>query len=85
MSINYCHVHDRFWDQDFLDMCPRCENEEDEMEQITYTLRSAKALKEAYKDAVKYQKDSFVFEGREYVRDYAKYLLQFLETKFGKF
>jgi hypothetical protein len=39
----------------------------------------AKKLKKEYDNAVKDSKKTFIFEGRELLTDYAKYLLEFLK------
>ena len=41
-------------------------------------------LKGAYRNAVRNGKDQFVFEGQAILTSYAKYLIQYLEMKFGK-
>ncbi len=49
---------------------------------IEFNPEKCKALKREYSKAVKDKKESFIFEGNEYVTSYAKYLLEFLKTKF---
>jgi hypothetical protein len=39
-------------------------------------------LKRAYTKAVNAGQDMFVFEGREWVTAYAKYAIEYLDTKF---
>ena len=34
MSIMRCEKHDRFFDSDFVEECPVCENEEDGYDEI---------------------------------------------------
>jgi hypothetical protein len=53
------------------------------MPNVSFTRESAQRLKQAYVRATKEGKQSFIFEGNEYVVDYAKYLLEYLATKFG--
>jgi len=43
-----------------------------------------KKLKESWKKAVEEKKDSFNFENQELVTDYAKYLIQYLKSKFDE-
>jgi hypothetical protein len=54
-------------------------------------LRLKKGYEQALKDCAEYNfstkqtnESTFTFEGNEYVVGYAKYLLQYLETQFGK-
>lgn len=46
-----------------------------------FTSNKFKALKTAYETAIKEQADTFIFEGKEYLVTYAKYLIEYLETK----
>ena len=39
-------------------------------------------LKKAYDRATSESKDMFTFEGNDYVTNYAKYLIEYLEEKF---
>lgn len=39
-------------------------------------------LKSRYKLAVEKNEDTFEFDGKTYVRGYAKYLIEYLESKF---
>jgi predicted GTPase len=39
-------------------------------------------LRIAYETAKKEKADSFIFEGNEYLTDYARYLLEYLDRKF---
>lgn len=57
----------------------------DERKMIKWTPAMAKRLKVAYAEAckTKTKDDTFVFDGNEFVLGYAKYLIEFLETKFG--
>lgn len=40
-------------------------------------------FRKAYNQAVKENKDSFTFDGNEFVTNYAKYLLQYLDQEMG--
>jgi hypothetical protein len=50
---------------------------------VTYTKESVERLREGYKEAVACGKNEFVFDGKEYVTDYAKYMLEYLEGVFS--
>jgi hypothetical protein len=50
--------------------------------EITFTPALFKKLKSAYNKAVKENKDSFVFEGDEWLTSYAKYVIEYLTPKF---
>lgn len=52
------------------------------MKQITWTAAKLKRFKNAYLAAVQYKLEEFEFDGDDYVVGYAKYLIEFLETKF---
>lgn len=52
--------------------------------QIEFTPEKAEQLRKAYNKAVEEKKDSFVFQGDEFVTSYAKYLLEYLDMQFGK-
>lgn len=54
------------------------------MTNVTFDEEKLRRLKKAYDEAVKNQKDSFFFDGQEYLTSYAKYLIEFLTTKFKK-
>lgn len=41
-------------------------------------------LKKKYEESVEKNEDIFIFEGNEVLTSYAKYLLEFLESKFDK-
>ena len=30
MSVDYCHKHHLYWDWDFTEGCPQCQDEEEE-------------------------------------------------------
>jgi hypothetical protein len=51
---------------------------------ITFTKESAKSLKKAYLKAVNEKQSNFIFMDNEFVTDYAKYVVEYLEGKFGK-
>lgn len=46
---------------------------------IVFNEGKYKRLKKRYEQAVEQKENQFTFEGDEYVTDYAKYLLQYLE------
>jgi hypothetical protein len=50
---------------------------------INFDLGKYKKFKKAYNDAVKANQDTFNFDGQEVLTKYAKYVLQYLEPKFG--
>jgi hypothetical protein len=50
---------------------------------ITFTHASRDQFREAYTEAVACDVSSFYFNGHEYDREYAKYLLEFLDQKLG--
>ena len=47
---------------------------------VTFDRPKLEALKLAYREALKAEKESFWFENREYLVAYAKYLIEYLET-----
>lgn len=47
-------------------------------EMVTFTPESFKKFKEAYEDAVKNGHITFMFDSREYVTDYVKYLVEYV-------
>lgn len=49
-------------------------------EYINFTPDQYRAFKKRYNKAVKAKENSFMFEGREFVTAFAKYLLEYLET-----
>ena len=51
---------------------------------IDWTLPMLRRFKKAYGRAVADKKDSFVFDGNEFVTDYAKYLIEYLDKEFAK-
>jgi hypothetical protein len=48
---------------------------------VTFTASEVGKLRKAYEDAKEEGKEVFEFGGNEYVADYAKYLLEYLEGK----
>lgn len=58
----------------------------DERKTINWTPEMLARMKQAYekeKAAGRGGKETFTFDGNEFVMDYAKYLIEFLEGKFG--
>lgn len=52
--------------------------------EMRWTPEMLKRFKRAYNQAVKDNADVFTFEGNAFVRDYAKYLIEYIEGEFGK-
>lgn len=52
-----------------------------EIETVMWTRPKLNRLKKAYTQAVADNADTFWFENHEYVVGYAKYLIEFLESK----
>lgn len=50
--------------------------------QIEFTPELLEKLKEAYGLAIKNGKPLFIFNGSEWVTDYAKYVIEYLNNKF---
>ena len=50
--------------------------------EITFTATKFKKLKTIYNKAVKEQKESFTFEGDEWLTQYAKHVIEYLTPKF---
>lgn len=48
---------------------------------VEFDKSKLKRLSERYKQAVMNKEDSFIFEDNQYLTDYAKYLIEFLEDK----
>lgn len=48
---------------------------------MTWTRDTFENFKRAYK--ANSEKESFIFEGNEFVTSYAKYLIEYLETQFN--
>lgn len=53
-------------------------------EQVEFDADKYHGLRRAYATAVDDNQDRFLFEGNEYATSYAKYLLEYLTTKFEK-
>lgn len=53
------------------------------MDTITFDTRKREALRRAYGKAVEAKLEQFTFDGHEFVTAYAKYLLEYLDTKRG--
>ena len=51
------------------------------METNIQKLESLRQLKLAYKRAVKEDKESFIFQGQEMLVSYAKYMIEYMESK----
>jgi hypothetical protein len=51
---------------------------------MTFTFDLYLKLKSDYSNAVKNNKEQFTFEGHELLTDYAKYMIEYLESKFEK-
>lgn len=51
---------------------------------IEFDKAKYQALRKAYDKAIKDKADSFMFENKEIVTNYAKYLLEYLKTIFEK-
>ena len=49
---------------------------------ITFTPEMRDDLRVQYNNAVEQEIDPFLFDGNEYVLNYAKYLLEYLDMKF---
>lgn len=50
-------------------------------EYVTFTAAKLQAFKVAYREAVHAGMESFVFQGREYLTRYAKYVIEHLEGR----
>lgn len=57
--------------------------EKDDRKVINWTPAMLRRMKTAYKAAVEGGRDTFVFDGNEFVTSYAKYLIQYLDSLFG--
>ena len=51
---------------------------------INYTPELLAKLKRQYRHAVEVGQDQFVFEGHDILVAYAKYLIEYLDGRFGK-
>ncbi|MCK5607649.1 hypothetical protein KAR91_37540 [Candidatus Pacearchaeota archaeon] len=59
-------------------------NDSPTRDEIVFTKELFQKLKDTYTVAKEAGVDRFVFEGRELVPDYAKYLIEHLENKFNE-
>lgn len=48
---------------------------------ITFTREKVNKFKRAYNKAVKEKKESFIFNDREVLTSYAKYMIEYLNTR----
>lgn len=55
------------------------------MKMINFDRNKLKDLKRHYNKAVKANKESFIFNGDEYLTSYAKYVIEYLESKFKRY
>lgn len=51
---------------------------------VSFTYASFQTFKEVYRRAVEYHDNSFVYEDKEWLTDYAKYVIQYLQPKFDR-
>jgi hypothetical protein len=51
------------------------------MNTITFTHETFKSLKSEYKNAVENNKEIFIFQGHELLTAYAKYMIEYLNSK----
>ena len=51
------------------------------MTRVQFTIESARALKKRYDLAVKLEEKQFTFEGKEYMTEFAKYVLEYLKQQ----
>lgn len=54
------------------------------MKMINFDRQKLKELKNLYNKAVKGNKESFTYNGDEYLTSYAKYVIEYLETRFNE-
>lgn len=54
------------------------------MKGLTMSAEKYGKLKKKYEESVEKNKDIFMFEGNEILTSYAKYLLEFLKSKFDE-
>lgn len=52
-----------------------------EQKMISWTRPMLERFKKEYQKAVAAKTDTFIFDGNEFVVSYAKYLIEYLETK----
>lgn len=53
-----------------------------ETEMLQFNKAKFNAFKKAFRFAIKHQNESFNFDGHEFLTDYAKQMIEFLEIKF---
>jgi hypothetical protein len=49
---------------------------------VSFTPESFKKFKLKYKSAVENNQEMFVFEGNDFLTSYAKYVIEYIKTKF---
>ena len=49
--------------------------------EIIFTKESKQAFKKEYKKALEEKKETFMYNNREFLTEYAKYLIEYLEMK----
>lgn len=54
------------------------------MKMINFDRQKLRELKTLYNKAVKENKESFMYNGDEYLTSYAKYVIEYLETRFNE-
>lgn len=54
------------------------------MKMINFDRNKLKDLKRHYKKALEAKKETFIFNGDEYLTSYAKYVIEYLESQFKK-
>lgn len=52
--------------------------------QVSFDIPTRERLRQAYEAAKAAGTDVFTFEGNEYLVSYARYLLEYLDTRLGK-
>jgi hypothetical protein len=55
-----------------------------EQNMVSFTLEGFKRFKKRYDEAREHHEGSFMFEGNEFLTDYAKYVIEYLQPKFNK-
>ena len=53
------------------------------MKMINFDRQKLKELKTLYNKAVKESKESFTYNGDEYLTSYAKYMIEYLDSQFN--
>jgi hypothetical protein len=56
-------------------------NKFNNMSVITFTEESFVVFQQSYESAVKNHQSSFFFDGKEFLTDYAKYVIQYVQLK----